>query len=163
MQGFYYHNYKKHHFHIISRLSISGLINNEIIDADITIYGSKKEKRGVLHVKVFWHEGALPRKPMPEDSLISKSWEQELILRIASALRAKQLNIESSFMIFDQDRDLIINYHDFQNTLLVTLNLQIHKDEVELFYQKLPMPMTRENFITVFGAHLPNAYQQPNK
>jgi len=138
-----------------TRLSINGLISNEIIDSIIPIHGNKNEKRGTLHVKIFWHEGALPKKPMPEDSLITKSWEQELVLRICAALRAKQLNVESAFMIFDQDRDKLVNIHDFQNTLLGTLNLQIHKDEIELLYQKMPCPLTRENFIAVFSQHLP--------
>ena len=110
-----------------------------------------------MHVKIFWHEGALPKKPMPEDSLITKSWEQELILRICAAIRSKQLNVESAIMIFDQDRDHIINAHDFQSTLLGTLNLQIHKDEIELLYQKMPAPLTRENFIAVFGPRIPGA------
>ena len=98
---------------------------------------------------------------MPEDSLITKSWEQELILRISAALRSKQLNVESAFMIFDQDRDHIVNAHDFQSTLLGTLNLQIHKDEIELLYQKMPSPLTRESFIAVFGQHLPSLNSAP--
>ena len=96
---------------------------------------------------------------MPEESLISKSWEQELVLRISAALRAKQLNVESAFMIFDVDRDKVVNIHDFQTTLLGTLNLQINKDEIELLYQKMPIPLTRENFIAVFGQHIPSAGQ----
>lgn len=138
-------------------MSINGLITNEIIDSIIPIHGSKNEKRGTLHVKIFWHEGTLPKKPMPEESLISKSWEQELVLRISAALRAKQLNVESAFMIFDVDRDKVVNIHDFQTTLLGTLNLQINKDEIELLYQKMPIPLTRENFIAVFGQHIPSA------
>lgn len=92
---------------------------------------------------------------MPEDSLISKSWEHELILRIAAAIRSKQLTIESAFMIFDQDRDQVVNLFDFQATLLGTLNMHIHKEEVELLYQKLPSPLTKDNFISVFGLHVP--------
>lgn len=139
------------------RLSINGLINNEIIDSILPVYGPKNEKRGTLHVRIFWHEGALPKKPMPEDSLMSKSWEQELILRISAAIRSKQLTLESAFMIFDQDRDQVINIYDFQATLLGTLNMQIHKDEVELLYQKLPSPLTKENFFSIFGGHVGQA------
>lgn len=136
-------------------MSINGLINNEIIDSTLPVHGAKNEKRGNLHIKIFWHEGAMPKKPMPEDSLISKSWEHELILRIAAAIRSKQLTIESAFMIFDQDRDQVVNLFDFQATLLGTLNMHIHKEEVELLYQKLPSPLTKDNFISVFGLHVP--------
>lgn len=85
---------------------------------------------------------------------MTKSWEHDLILRISAALRSKGLNLDSAFRIFDQDRDNLINYHDFEGTLLGTLNMGLHKDEIELFYQRVPKPFNKDSFSAMFGSHL---------
>ena len=88
--------------------------------------------------------------------------ENELVLRICASL-GKELDVESAFMIFDQDQDELINFQDFRITLLVTLNLKIDKDQIELLYQRLPSPLTKENFVEFFGKYFRAPASSPDK
>lgn len=115
-----------------------------------------------MHIRIFFHSSSLPTRPTPQPSLISKSWEQDLILRISAALRAKELNLDSSFRIFDQDRDNLIGNNDFEKMILFTLNMGVNKEEIELLYERLDKPITREKFGDIFGPYLSSPQQDSN-
>jgi len=65
-----------------------------------------------------------------QESLITQAWEEEFKLRIAQMLRLKQLDLKTSFNVFDRDGDRVIDYNDFEGMLLGTLALSLKKEEI---------------------------------
>ena len=57
-------------------------------------------------------------------------------------------------MIFDRDGDQVISFKDFENTITGTLNMPMAKDELELYYQRVPQPFNFVSFDTMFKASL---------
>jgi hypothetical protein len=100
-------------------LPLKRLVEDEFLEESLPLFGGEKgdSPGGILHVKVFWYEGASYTKPREDDRLMTKNWHQEMTLEIARSLKSKYLNLQNSFMIFDKDLDGFINFNDFDYTL----------------------------------------------
>ena len=61
----------------------------------------------------------------------TKAFEDELIRRLAEALKNKGLNLHSAFEIFDMDQKGEISLVNFKNTLWFTLKFTADQQEME--------------------------------
>ncbi len=132
-----------------AKVRVNALLQNQAVDACIDIVNENGRSAGSLYVKIFWLESEV-RKRRAQDSLITKTWEQDITLKIAENMRRRQLPVQAAFLIFDRDGDQIINYEDFEASVLGTLNLRLVEDELKVYFSKLPQPLNQRNFEKVF-------------
>ena len=114
-------------------------------------------------MKIFWHEGSLPTKPIPDQTYITKTWEQEMTSRISSEIRARELTLTSAFKLFDSNKDEVISRKEFTNCLINILSLNLTLDEIDLFFQKLPQPLNYDNFERVFSSFIMRKPYEQNR
>ena len=82
--------------------------------------------------------------------------EDQLIIKLADALKQKGLNIESAFNIFDIDGMNEISIDNFKNTLIFTLKFTTNQSEVEylvkiLFKDKGKLKLDKNDFYKIFS------------
>ncbi|KRX10045.1 C2 domain [Pseudocohnilembus persalinus] len=116
---------------------------------------SDNEKKQ-LFVKILWTDSTdFNQRPQMKQNQQNDTWSQEVTYKIAQALKARYLNLNNSFMIFDRDQDEIISFEDFETTIRGTLGMnQLKKEEIELYYSRLPQPYDWESFSKQFRPYL---------
>lgn len=59
--------------------------------------------------------------------MITRTWETDITVKIAQALRSKGLTMQNSFLIFDMNGDKIVTFDEFSKTILQTLSMKMNK------------------------------------
>eukprot|EP00825_Cyclidium_porcatum_P021055 TRINITY_DN2360_c0_g1_i14.p1 TRINITY_DN2360_c0_g1~~TRINITY_DN2360_c0_g1_i14.p1 ORF type:complete len:285 (+),score=40.25 TRINITY_DN2360_c0_g1_i14:136-990(+) len=77
-------------------------------------------------------------------------------LQIVQAIKSKGLGLITAFGIFDRNQDKVIDFNDFHSTLIGTLNMKMHDQEIEVYYKHLKKPFNQENFEALFKPYLTN-------
>ncbi|KRX02670.1 C2 domain [Pseudocohnilembus persalinus] len=114
---------------------------------EIAIFNSYQKKLGTMKLRVFWNDAIeLNERIIGQDNTISSTLEQEITLKIATALQQRMLGLRTAFLIFDRDQDKVIGYEDFSKTVQETLNLKISTQEMEFYYRRLKQPFNEVEF-----------------
>lgn len=145
----------------IGTVYLQPLLKNQTIQESIEIKDQRGMRVGYLSVKIFWYQTNIDLKNQyQEQSLIMKTLEQDMTLRIAQALRTKGLGLITSFAIFDRNQDKIIDFNDFYQTITGTLNLKMLDQEIDVYFKRLPKPLNMENYEVIFKPYLSNISQE---
>ena len=145
----------------ICRVPLKGLLNNGLVQGEFPIVNMKNEKVGILNLNIFWEE--INTKDDEDEDLPyeTEAYKDALVLKLAKALKAKGLNLESAFNIFDMDRNNEISIDNFKNILIYTLKFTTNQNELEhliniLFSNKTKTKLSRLDFHRIFSLLLPN-------
>lgn len=139
-------------------LDLNPLLHGDAIDMACEIKSDEGERVGSLFLKIFWYEIVRDEDPsVPSDKgLIQHSWEENITQKIATEIRTRGLGCQTAFRILDKDNDQIISYEDFQNGLINILGVRLNKQEMQLYYQKMPQPFNMQNFDSIFRTYVGN-------
>ena len=146
----------------ISRIPLKGLLINDLVQGEFPIVNMDNQKVGLLVINIFWEEinigGSTGLKEMPYES---EAYKDEIILRLANALKSKGLNLDSAFNIFDMDKKNEISLDNFKNTLIFTLKFTTNQNEIEhlskiLFTNQGRTKLSRMDFFKIFAMLLPH-------
>ena len=143
----------------ICKIPLRGLLSNDLIQGEFPIFNLKDEKVGSLVINIIWEEIMIGTESiMVKYDDVS---EDQLIIRLAEALKQKGLNIESAFNIFDIDGENEISIDNFKNTLIFTLKFTTNQNEIEylvnmLFKNKGKIKLDKADFYKIFSKLLPS-------
>jgi protein fantom len=146
----------------ISRIPLKGLLINDLVQGDFPIVNMNNQKVGILRVNIFWEEinvgGNEIFREMPYET---EAYKDELIVRLANALKSKGLNLDSAFNIFDMDKNNEITLENFKNILIFTLKFTTNQNEIEhlsklLFTNQGRTKLTKMDFFKIFAMLLPH-------
>ena len=144
------------------KIPLRGLLANDLIQGDFPLFNLKNEKVGTLVINIIWEEIVIGSSTgmMRYDEI----YEDQLIVKLADALKLKGLNIESAFNIFDIDKKKEISIENFKNTLIFTLKFTTNQNEVEylvktLFTSKGKVKLDKNDFYKIFSKLLPSEGQ----
>jgi len=56
--------------------------------------------------------------------------------------------------VFDRDENKIIDYEEFEQTIIQTLNINFMENELRVYFSKLPQPLNQKNFDLSFKPYL---------
>ncbi len=156
----------------ICSIPLQGLLVNDLIQGEFPINNMKNQRVGILIVNIIWEEIQVG---VNEGMLSSMNYKTDiinqdnLILKLANALKEKGLNVESAFNIFDIDRKNEISLDNFKNTLIFTLKFTTNQNELEhlikiLFASQGKSKLDKADFYKVFSKLLPSGqlYQTQN-
>ena len=138
------------------KIPLIGLLNNDLIQGEFPIFNLKDEKVGTLLINIIWEEIALGNEMMNSIKFGDEIYDDQLIIKLAEALKQKGLNIESAFNIFDIDGMNEISIDNFKNTLLFTLKFTTNQLEIEhliqiLYKNKRKMKLDKADFYKIFS------------
>ena len=89
----------------ICRIPLKGLLINDSVQGNFPIINMDNQKVGVLCVNIFWDEmnqgGNEELYEMPYEA---EMFRDALVIRLSNVLKAKGLNLDSAFNIFDMDK-----------------------------------------------------------
>ena len=144
------------------KIPLRGLLLNDLIQGEFPIFNLKNEKVGTLVINIIWEEIILGN--VAGMVRYDEVYEDQLIIKLAEALKQKGLNIESAFNIFDIDRMNEISIENFKNTLIFTLKFTTNQNEVEylvktLFTNKGKIKLDKNDFYKIFSKLLPSEGQ----
>ena len=146
----------------ISRIPLKGLLINDLVQGEFPIVNMKNQKVGILVVNIFWEEinagGNTGLNDMPYET---DAYRDELIIRLANALKSKGLNLDSAFNIFDMDRKNEITMENFKIILMYTLKFTTNQNEMEhlckiLFTNEARTKLSKIDFFKIFSMLLPH-------
>jgi len=146
----------------ISRIPLKGLLINDLVQGEFPIVNMKNQKVGILVVNIFWEEinagGNTGLNDMPYET---DAYRDELIIRLANALKSKGLNLDSAFNIFDMDRKNEITMENFKIILMYTLKFTTNQNEMEhlckiLFTNEARTKLLKIDFFKIFSMLLPH-------
>ena len=143
----------------ICKIPLRGLLSNDLIQGEFPIFNLKDEKVGSLVINIIWEEIMIGTESiMVKYDDVS---EDQLIIKLAEALKQKGLNIESAFNIFDIDGENEISIDNFKNTLIFTLKFTTNQNEIEylvnmLFKNKGKIKLDKADFYKIFSKLLPS-------
>ena len=144
------------------KIPLRGLLANDLIQGDFPLFNLKNEKVGNLVINIIWEEIVIGSSTgmIRYDEI----YEDQLIIKLADALKLKGLNIESAFNIFDIDKKKEISIENFKNTLIFTLKFTTNQNEVEylvktLFTSKGKIKLDKNDFYKIFSKLLPSEGQ----
>jgi Ca2+-binding EF-hand superfamily protein len=144
------------------KIPLRGLLANDLIQGDFPLFNLKNEKVGNLVINIIWEEIVIGSSTgmIRYDEI----YEDQLIIKLADALKLKGLNIESAFNIFDIDKKKEISIENFKNTLIFTLKFTTNQHEVEylvktLFTSKGKIKLDKNDFYKIFSKLLPSEGQ----
>ena len=136
------------------KIPLRGLLANDLVQGEFPIFNLKNEKVGSLVINIIWEEINIGN----ETNLVKYDdiSEDQLIIKLAEALKQKGLNIESAFNIFDIDGMNEISIDNFKNTLIFTLKFTTNQSEVEylvkiLFKDKGKLKLDKNDFYKIFS------------
>jgi Ca2+-binding EF-hand superfamily protein len=156
----------------ICSIPLQGLLVNDLIQGEFPINNMKNQRVGKLIVNIIWEEIQVG---INEGMLSSMNYKTDiinqdnLILKLANALKEKGLNVESAFNIFDIDRKNEISLDNFKNTLIFTLKFTTNQNEMEhliklLYTSQGKSKLDKADFYKIFSKLLPSGqiYQTQN-
>ena len=146
----------------ICRVPLKGLLNNGLVQGEFPIVNKKNEKVGLLNLNIFWEEVNTNDEEEEDLPYETEAYKDALVLKLAKALKAKGLNLESAFNIFDMDRNNEISIDNFKNILIYTLKFTTNQNELEhlvnlLFANKSKTKLSKMDFHKIFSLLLPNS------
>lgn len=153
----------------ICKIPLQGLLVNDLIQGEFPIYNMRDQRVGKLIVNIFWEEINMKSN----EALMSGTqnefdiYQDNLIFKLANALKEKKLNIESAFNIFDTDNRKEITLDNFKNVLLFTLKFTTNQYEMEhliklLFTNQGKTKLDKADFYKIFSKLLPSDSQTYN-
>ena len=154
----------------VCKIPLNNLLLTDIVQGRFNIINSKGQNVGELVASIFWEE------VIQQDNLFSgtknlrssgtmpyetKAFEDELIRRLAEALKNKGLNLHSAFEIFDMDQKGEISLVNFKNTLWFTLKFTADQQEMEhlvkvIFTDMERQSLNKKDFFQIFAMLLPH-------
>ena len=148
----------------ICSIPLQGLLVNDLIQGEFPINNMKNQRVGKLVVNIIWEEIQVG---VNQDMLSSMNYKTDilnqdnLILKLANALKEKGLNVESAFNIFDIDRKNEISLDNFKNTLIFTLKFTTNQNEMEhliklLYTSQGKSKLDKADFYKIFSKLLPS-------
>ena len=147
----------------ICRIPLKGLLINDSVQGNFPIINMDNQKVGVLCVNIFWDEmnygGNEELYEMPYEA---EMFRDALVIRLSNVLKAKGLNLDSAFNIFDMDKKNEITIENFKNILIYTLKFSTNQNEIEsliklLFTNQSRNILTKMDFFKIFSMLLPHA------
>ena len=147
----------------ICSIPLQGLLINDLIQGEFPIFNMNDQRVGKLVVNIIWeeikvgiNEGVLSAMNYKTDI-----YHDNLILKLANALKEKGLNIESAFNIFDIDKKSEISLDNFKNTVIFTLKFTTNQNEMEhlikiLFLSQGRSKLDKADFYKIFSKLLPS-------
>ena len=146
----------------ICRIPLQGLLVNDLIQGEFPIYNMKDQRVGKLILNIFWEEINMKSN----EAFMSGSqnefdiYQDNLIFKLANALKEKKLTIESAFSLFDIDNRNEITLDNFKNILLFTLKFTTNQYEMEhliklLFTNQGKNKLDKADFYKIFSKLLP--------
>ena len=152
----------------VCRIPLKGLLINDLVQGDFPITNMKNQKVGSLLVNIFWEE-VLSKADNNDNNLPyeTKAFEDQLVIKLAQALKNKGLNVDSAFKIFDIDQKNEISLSNFKDTLLFTLKFISNQQELEhliniLYMQQNRTILNKMDFYKIFGLLLPSGGPMSN-
>ena len=146
----------------VCSIPLQGLLVNDLIQGDFPIY-KQNERVGKLIINIIWEE---IKVGINENLLNSMQYKTDinqdnLILKLANALKEKGLNVESAFHIFDIDKQNEISVDNFQNTLIYTLKFTTNQMEMDhliklIFKNQGRTKLDKVDFYQIFSKLLPS-------
>ena len=150
----------------ICRIPLQGLLVNDLIQGEFPIYNMKEQRVGKLIVNIYWEEIKIGSTEgvMNGVHYDTNIYHDNLIVKLANALKEKGLNIESAFNIFDIDNRKEISLDNFKNTLIFTLKFTTNQNEVEhliklLYTSQGKTKLDKVDFYKIFSKLLPSGDQ----
>ena len=146
----------------ISRIPLKGLSINGVVQGEFPIVNMKNKKVGLLIVNIFWEEiNEDVNEGLYEMPYETEAYKDELIVRLANALKSKGLNLDSAFNIFDMDKKNEISLDNFKNILIFTLKFTTNQNEIEhlsklLFTNYKRTKLSKMDFFKIFAMLLPH-------
>ena len=146
----------------ICRIPLKGLLINNLVQGEFPIISINNQKVGVLHVNIFWEKmnygGNEGMYDMPYET---EKFKDALIIKLSNVLKAKGLNLDSAFNIFDMDRKNEITIENFKDILIYTLKFSTNQNEIEsliklLFTNESRNVLTKTDFFRIFSMLLPH-------
>ena len=148
----------------ICSIPLQGLLINDLIQGDFPIYNMQNERVGKLIINIIWEEIKVGINENLINSMQYKTDinQDNLILKLANALKEKGLNVESAFNIFDIDKKNEISLDNFQNTLIYTLKFTTNQIEMDhliklIFKNQGRTKLDKVDFYQIFSKLLPSA------
>ena len=145
----------------ICRVPLKGLLINDLVQGEFPIVNMKNEKVGMLNLNIFWEQVniAEEEEDLPYET---EAYKDALVLKLAKELKAKGLNLDSAFNMFDQDNKNEISIDNFKNMLIYNLKFTTNQNELEhlinlLFVNKSKTKLTRMDFYKIFSLLLPHS------
>ena len=144
----------------ICRVPLKGLLINDLVQGEYPIVNEKNEKVGMLNLNIFWEEvnNVEDEKELPYET---EAFKDALVLKLASALKSKGLNLDSAFNLFDMDNNNEITIDNFKNILIYTLKFTTNQNELDhlinlLFSSQSRTKLNRMDFYKIFSLILPH-------
>jgi protein fantom len=113
-----------------AKVPLNALLLDTAIEGTYLLYNLRGAEAGRLTLRIAWKDSKTDE--IGYGTPLTQIWEKESYERIARALSARGLGLESGFKVFDQDQDGLISPQEFRNTILITLRLPLSEQEVQL-------------------------------
>ena len=147
----------------ICSIPFKGLLINDLIQGEFPIFNMNNQRVGKLVVNIIWEEIKVGINEGLLNTMNYKTdiYQDNLILKLANALKEKGLNIESAFNIFDIDKKNEISLDNFKNTVIFTLKFTTNQNEMEhlikiLFLSQGRSKLDKADFYKIFSKLLPS-------
>ena len=143
------------------KIPLQGLLINDLIQGEFPIFNMKDEKVGSLVINIIWEEIVIGNDINTGIKYGEEIYDDQLVIKLAEALKQKGLNVDSAFNIFDIDKMNEISLENFKNTLIFTLKFTTNQSEIEyliqLFYKnKGKTTLDKADFYKIFSKLLSN-------
>ena len=146
----------------ICTIPLQGLLINDLIQGEFPIFNIDNQRVGKLIINIIWEEIKVGVNDKLLNSMAYRTEinQDTLLLKLANALKAKGLNVESAFNIFDIDQKNEISLENFKNTLLFTLKFSTNQNEIEhliriVFTNQGRTKLDKIEFYKIFSKLLP--------
>ena len=146
------------------KIPLQGLLINDLIQGEFPIFNMKDEKVGTLVINIIWDEIVIGNDMNSRIKYAEEIYDDQLVIKLAEALKQKGLNVDSAFNIFDIDRMNEISLDNFKNTLIFTLKFTTNQSEIEyliqiLYKNKGKTTLDKADFYKIFSKLLSNEGQ----
>ena len=143
------------------KIPLQGLLINDLIQGEFPIFNMKDEKVGTLIINIIWEEIVIGNDMNTGLKYGQEIYDDQLVIKLAEALKQKGLNIDSAFNIFDIDRMNEISIDNFKNTLIFTLKFTTNQIEIEhliqiIYKNKGKTKLDKADFYKIFSKLLSN-------
>ncbi|CAG9333007.1 unnamed protein product [Blepharisma stoltei] len=113
-----------------AHVPLTALLLDTAIEGTYQLFNLRGQEAGGISLRIAWRDSKADQ--IGYGTPLTEAWEREAYERIAKALSARGLGLDSGFAIFDQDQNGLISPQEFRNTILITLRLPLSEQEIQL-------------------------------
>jgi len=145
----------------VGKIGLKDLLIHDVIQGAIPIFNRKGALSGEIYINIFWEtlKYDMTTEKIIQNTYETKAWTEKAVGMLAEKMKAKKLDLNSAFEIFDRDEDQMISLNDFNDTVLFTLNFTQNQQLLEelkraVFNNKTTI--TKLEFYKIFAYYLPH-------